>query len=162
MSLWFRFHAFCESEICPVLLWDVGSLVWDAADSGAVLLIAPSTNPPCTLCLCPKGVACFVLAALLLCTDRCISAQQASGAGAVNWTDNRSRDGWGPGICSGWALNPVPWKLHSFALGLNILETSTSQILCDHFISLRVGQACRSHCLWIWLHFAFYLWKQGR
>lgn len=54
MSLWFRFHDFCESEICPVLLWDVGSLVWDAADSGAVLLIAPSTNPPCAVSL-PQG-----------------------------------------------------------------------------------------------------------
>lgn len=116
------------------------------------LVLSCSLPPALTLlalCLCPKGVACFVLAALLLCTDRCISAQQASGAGAVNWTDNRSWDGWGWGIRSGWALNPVPWKLHSFALGLNILETSTSQILCDHFISLREGQACRSHCLWI-------------
>ena len=100
-----------------------------------------------TLCLCPKGVACFVQAALLLCIDRCISAQQASGAGAVNRTDNRFRGG--GAVCSGRALSPAPWKLHSFALGLNILGTSTSQILWDHFVSLREGQACRSHSLWI-------------
>ena len=64
------------------------------------LVLSCSLPPALTLlvlCLCPKGVACFVLAALLLCTDRCISAQQASGAGAVNWTDNRSWDGWGAG-----------------------------------------------------------------
>lgn len=115
-------------------------------------LVLSCSLPPAltllTLCLCPKGVACFVQAALLLCIDRCISAQQASGAGAVNRTDNKFR-GWGGAVRSGRALSPAPWKLHSFALGLNILGTSTSQILWDHFISLREGQACRSHCLWI-------------
>ena len=161
MSLWFRFHDFCESEICPVLLWDVGSLVWDAADSGAVLLIAPSTNPPCAVSAPRELPALFWQPCCFALTGAFLPSRHQGQELWIGQTTDPGMVG-GRGIRSGWALNPVPWKLHSFALGLNILETSTSQILCDHFISLREGQACRSHCWWIWLHFAFYLWKQGR
>lgn len=68
-------------------------------------LVLSCSLPPAltllTLCLCPKGVACFVQAALLLCIDRCISAQQASGAGAVNRTDNKFRGGGGGTLWTG-------------------------------------------------------------
>lgn len=159
MTLWFRFHDFCESEICPVLLWDVGSLVWDAADSGAVLLIAPGTNPPHTVSL-PQGSCCFVQAALLLCINRCISASRHQGQ--EPWIGQTTDSGVGEqyALDGLWALHPgsctaLPW-------GSTSLEQAPPRFSGVIFISLREGQACRSHCLWIWIHFTFYLRKQGR
>lgn len=111
-----------------------------------------------TLCLCPKGVValfrqpcCFALTGAFL-----PSRHQGREPWIGQTTDSRVVGA----VCYGRALSPAPWKLHSFALGLNILGTSTFQILWGHFISLREGQACRSHCLWIWIHFTFYLRKQ--
>ena len=159
MTLWFRFHDFCESEICPVLLWDVGSLVWDAADSGAVLLIAPGTNPPHTVSL-PQGSCCFVQAALLLCINRCISAQQASRAGAVNRTDNRFQGGGGSMLWTG--SEPCTLEAAQLCPGAQHPWNKHLPDSLGSFYLTWGGQACRSHCLWIWIHFTFYLRKQGR
>ena len=67
-----------------------------------------------TLCLCPKGVACFVQAALLLCINRCISASRHQGQ--EPWIGQTTDSGVGEqyALDGLWALHPgsctaLPW-----------------------------------------------------